>query len=279
MTKLITNTLVDLDNITIDYEYLDYQETDLVIEHVKDHLLYVKRTPSQSQWSDAWDDVAKCDAPKYFTPRFKIQNQGIYRYNQRYIKSSFENLEGKFHDNLLKKIQDKWLSDIDCVVEFGCGTGHNLQKIRDKNPNIKVYGSDWAGSSQKILEKQNIPSWNFDMTIPDNSVELPSEILQYNSICFLTIGSMEQIGDKWHNFLKFMLDFKPKKSIHIEPIIEFYDPSNKVDALAIEYHKKRNYLSGFFSHVRTMKELKFYERTFFGNTYNEGFSVLELEYE
>ena len=101
------------------------------------------------------------------------------------------NLEGKFHNELLNRVQDKWLNDIDCVVEFGCGTGHNLQKIRNKNPNIIVYGSDWAGSSQKILEKNNIPSWNFDMKKCNG--RLPKEIFDHDAICFLTVGSLEQL--------------------------------------------------------------------------------------
>lgn len=279
MTQFSMNTLIDLDDITTDYEFLNEKETNLVIDHVIDHILSVGKTPNQNQWNDAWHDVAKCDSPKYFKPRFTIEDQGIYRYKQKYIKSPDLNLEKKFHDELLKNIQQKYLTDINCVVEFGCGTGHNLQKIRGRSPKIKVFGSDWADSSQKILEAQNIPSWNFDMTLCDGGFEFPTEILRQEHICFLTVGSMEQLGERWHKFMEFMRDFKPKKSIHIEPIIELYDDSNPIDSLAIKYHKKRNYLHGFFDFISSQKELKFYERTCFGNTYNEGFTVLELEYE
>lgn len=276
MTPSTTNTLLDLYHITTDYEYLSEQETDIVLHHIEEHINTVKTTPTQNQWNDAWDEISKCDAPKYFKPRLTLDNKGIYRYKQQYIKSAYQNLEGEFHNELLNRVQDKWLSDVDCVVEFGCGTGHNLQKIRNKNPNIKVYGSDWAGSSQKILEKNNIPSWNFDMKKSDG--KLPREIFEHDSICFLTVGSLEQLGTEWSNFTNFMFNFRPYKSIHIEPIIELYSSSNIVDQMAIKYHKKRNYLNGFFKYLLGTDELKFYERTTFGNTYNEGFTVLELEY-
>jgi len=277
MTISSVNTLINLDDITSEYTFLNDDETDLVIQHVKEHIDNVRNKPTQTQWNDAWDDIGNCNAPKYFKPRFTIDGQGVYRYKQRYIKSAYPNLENKFHDKLLRIVQNKWLSNIDCVVEFGCGTGHNLQKIRNRDSYIKVYGSDWAGSSQKILEKNNIPSWNFDMKRCED--QLPSEIYNFNNVCFLTVGSMEQIGKEWENFLSFMLNFKPKRSIHIEPIVELYDQNNLIDKLAIEYHLKRDYLHGFFNKVHDMQELKFYERTSFGNTYNEGFTILELEYE
>lgn len=279
MTQSNMSTLINLNDVTTKYTFLDDKETDLVIDHVISHILSVGKTPSQNQWNDAWEDISRCDSPKYFKPRFTIEGQGIYRFQQKYIKSHDLNLEKKFHDELLKNIQQKYLTNIDCVVEFGCGTGHNLQKIRSRNANIKVFGSDWADSSQKILDTQNIPSWNFDMTVCDGGLDFPSKIIQEKNVCFLTIGSMEQLGNKWHKFFEFMRDFKPKKSIHIEPIIELYDDSNPIDSLAIKYHKKRNYLHGFFDFISNQKELKFYERTYFGNVYNEGFTVLELEYE
>lgn len=272
-----TNILINLDDITNDYAYLNDAELELTIKHIEDHINNVGKTPSQSQWNSAWSDIANCNAPKYFKPRLAIDDCGVYRYKCQYIKSNFNNLEGVFHDRLLESIQNRFLNDIDCVVEFGCGTGHNLQKIRNRNPDIKVYGSDWAGSSQEILNQNNIPSWNFDMTKCDSP--LPNEIYNHSNVCFMTIGSMEQIGSNWNNFFNFILSFKPKKSIHIEPILELYDPANVIDSLAIKYHQKRGYLSGFFGYVKNLDQLKFYERTYFGNTYNEGFTILELEYE
>lgn len=276
MTQLSTSTLINLDDVTTDYTYLDPEEVDDVINHVSQHISEVNKKPGQHNWNEAWSEVAQCDSPKYFKPRFTIDNQGVYRYNHAYIKSPCENLESKFHDKLISNIQDRWLQDVDCVVEFGCGTGHNLQKIRSRNESIKVFGSDWASSSQEILTKNNIPTWNFDMTKFNST--LPYNIEQFENICFLTVGSMEQLGTRWQNFLQFMLSFKPAKSIHIEPIVELYDANNPIDKLAIDYHYKREYLNGFYSCISRLDELKYHERTTFGNTYNEGFTILELEY-
>ena len=132
-------------------------------------------------------------------------------------------------------------------------------------------------SKRIILNKNNIPSWNFDMTSKQGS--LPSEVFEHQDVCFLTVGSLEQVGSNWGNFLNFMLDVRPKRSIHIEPIVEFYDSKNEVDKLAIQYHIKRGYLNGFFNGVSELDELKFYQRIPFGNTYNEGFNIIVMEYQ
>ena len=76
-----------------------------------------------------------------------------------------------------------------------------------------------------------------------------------------------------------MIKMKPKKSIHIEPILEFYDPSCEIDNLAIEYHRKRGYLDGFYLAAKRMGLLRYCNRPTFGNALNEGFNILELKYE
>lgn len=276
MMRLNTDLLIDIDQFN--FLPLSDEENEQVLEHIDTHISQVRGTPTQEQWSSAWGDIGDCESPTYYKPRFSFGDYGVYRHRQKFVKYKYnKNIESVFHDMLLEKIQNKYLTDIDCVVEFGCGTGHNLKKIRERNPEISVFGSDWAGSSQEILNRNNIPSWNFDMTSKQGS--LPSEVFEYQDICFLTVGSLEQVGSNWGNFLNFMLDVRPKRSIHIEPIVEFYDSKNEVDKLAIQYHIKRGYLNGFFNGVRELDELKFYQRIPFGNTYNEGFNIIVMEYK
>ena len=276
MTQLSTDLLIDIDQF--DFLSLSDEENEKVLEHVGTHISHVNGTPTQEQWNCAWEDMGNCESPTYYKPRFSLGDYGVYRYRQKFVKYNYhKNIESVLHDMLLEKIQNKYLTDIDCVVEFGCGTGHNLKKIRERNPEISVFGSDWAGSSQEILSKSNITSWNFDMTSDQDSIH--PEVFNYQDICFLTVGSLEQIGSKWGNFLNLMLKVRPKRSIHVEPIVEFYDDTNAIDKLAIQYHLKRGYLNGFFNGVCKLNELKFYQRIPFGNTYNEGFNIIVMEYK
>jgi hypothetical protein len=277
MITLPVDLLINLNDVTTDYQFLNESETDFVKNEVVQHIQCVNRRPNKNQWNSAWSELNSGDAPKYFKPRVSVDGLGVYRYKQKYIKSAYPDLENVFHDKIIEKIQNKMLTGIDCVVEFGCGTGHNLKKIKDRNPNVKIFGSDWTNASQNLLSSIGIPSWNFDMLSREGAV--PDEIVDCNNVCFLTVGSMEQLGNNWKNFFDFMLEFKPTKSIHIEPIIEFYDENNSIDRLAIEYHNKRDYLNGFFDYLIDTNNLLSYQRISFGNSYNEGFNILELKYE
>ena len=94
------------------------------------------------------------------------------------------------------------------------------------------------------------------------------------SIAFLTVGSMEQLGNQFENFLNFIEFVNPSVVINIEPIIEFYDENNEFDYSAIQYHKMRGYLEGYFKGVENRMTVVESFRSYFGNIYNEGYSVI-----
>ena len=283
MTILNENILchkpvVSLDTISGDYEYITEEEMLLVQSYVKDHTASVGDSPNQEQWTDAWGELLEAEAPAYLAnPRFMLGENGVFRFNQNFIKSPDLQLEHKYHRAVIDAVQNKFFDDVKCVVEFGCGSGHNLVQIVKNNSQVDVFGSDWATSSQKILDSKGICGFYFDMK--SKEPEYPPELEQMKEVAFLTVGSLEQLGRDWENFLAFMIKMKPKKSIHIEPIVEFYDPSNEIDALAINYHHKRGYLEGFYLAAKSLGLLRYHNRPTFGNTFNEGFNILELQYE
>ena len=173
----------------------------------------------------------------------------------------------------------KYLKDAEHIHEFGCGTGHNLALLSRLFPEKKLYGYDWVPSSADIIatlaEKHGyrLEGRVFDMFSPDEAVHLPP------GSAVLTVHALEQLGPDFEKFLNFILEKSPEICVHIEPICELYDPENPVDALAIAFHTKRNYLQGYLTRLRQLEEegkieiLKTH-RVPFGSLYHDSYSYI-----
>lgn len=203
-----------------------------------------------------------------------------FRFNGKLIRSDVS-LDAEFNSLLQQAVFKKYLQPYRQIVEFGSGTGLTLLELAKLFPNRQIWGSDWAQSSVdlcSLLAKEagaNAGAFRFDYFNPS----LPKEITLDRDTAILTIGSMEQIGDQHCEFLKFLLANKPGLCIHIEPIEEFYDASNLLDYLALEYHKKRKYLSGYFTAINHLAkqqqaEIIFAKRLRFGTLFHEGQSIV-----
>jgi hypothetical protein len=186
--------------------------------------------------------------PKYFG---KIP---IIRWNQKWIKPINASMEYDFFGLLLEWVFEKYIIDINSVYEFGCGTGHNLLRIRKQFPNVKLYGLDWTTASQNVIDlivkdtqDSKLFSKKFDYFNPDKNYNLSK-----NSMV-LTVASLEQTGSEFKSFIDYLVSKKPKIVVHIEPIHEVLDKNNILDNLSIKYFHKRNYLDGLVNYVRYLE--------------------------
>jgi hypothetical protein len=137
----------------------------------------------------------------------------------------------------------------------------------------------WAKSSQELIRQisedtkdEKLWGKQFDFFNPDYDFDDVGDV-----IC--TIASLEQTGTNYDKFLDYLLFYKPKLCIHIEPIAELLDINNLLDYLSIEYFKKRNYLSGFLTRLRQLEkegkiEIIRAQRTYIGSLFIEGYSVI-----
>ena len=216
--------------------------------------------------------------PKYFG---KIP---IVRWRQEWINCANPALEYDMYGTLLDWVIDSRFDlQSEPIVELGCGTGHNLLRVHERWPKSKLVGLDWASSSQGILEllrsgesALDIEGYNFDYfnpVIPDVARE---------GATFFSVASLEQVGERYGDFLDELLACRPKRVIHIEPIVEMLDEENLVDFLSIAYCKKRNYLSGFLPHLRSREAagaIRIVEtkRTFVGSFFIDGYSLIVWE--
>lgn len=256
-----------LDHFRIPYEEIADQES--ILESIRNEEF--KPRPSQDSWDASWKEILdklkiKFD-PALLKPKFS-DSYNIYRYNGRYVTGI--RCEEQFAYSIKKLLLLKYKQDH--LLEFGCGSGYNLVDFYYLFKNL--FGFDWSQSAIDIFReinknRSNIFGILFDMRKDNIGLSIDNE----KSVVF-TSGAMEQLGYEYEHFLDNLLRFNAKVNIHLEPIIEFYSDS-EFDKVAIDYHKKRNYLNGFLTKLRQLK-VNIIEcvRTGFGSKYNEGFSYV-----
>lgn len=173
----------------------------------------------------------------------------------------------------------EYLAPCSHVYEFGCGTGHNLVHLAELYPAKVLHGFDWARSSQEILRiaarhfSLNIECGPFNFFAPDHSVRIESD----DGV--LTFGALEQVGKGHERYLDFILQKKPRICIDVVGIEELYNAECLFDYLALLYHARRNYLSGYLTRLREMEacgkvEILKAHRQRFGNLFDDPYSYV-----
>lgn len=204
--------------------------------------------------------------PRYFGkhPIARWNGELVRPFNRRFDYSCLEILQYWLFERLFK--------EDDAVFEFGCGTGHNLLRVREINHRALFYGLDWANSSRAIFNSLSDPSWiwrHFDLFHPDYHVS-PTDSAVF------TCAALEQIGNQFQFFIEYLIEKRPRIVVHIEPIEELLDPTNELNALSIAYAKKRGYLSGFLTYLRSDPEIEIIETlaTGIGSLFLDGYQVV-----
>lgn len=193
-------------------------------------------------WERCW--AAPCAVPSYFAP------------------GELEQLA-----ELRAELFENYLGGIKEVNEFGCGVGHNLIPLMGTGRRLR--GFDWAKSAVAAARKTGIEAEVFDMFNPSD-IKIGGAVL--------TVHAMEQLGKDWKQFLAYLLDQQPEICIHIEPIAELYDESER-DQERLAYHRKRGYLTGYLTELRMLRnewviELLAVRKSAFGGKDHDAYSVI-----
>lgn len=233
----------------------------------------------EAGWKENLDafDPAKA-GPELARPRYHNKHPIV-----RWMGDIYAPISQDYEYNMLALIGDvmfdRYLTDCTQVYEFGCGTGHNLFRVREVCPDATLFGMDWADSAVQFMRKQieagaygpgACYAYHFDYFKPDFNVVVD------RTTAFVTVASLEQVGSNWQPFVDFAIDKKPAICIHIEPIEEMLNPTVLLDRLSLDYFRKRNYLSGFLQGLHDNDKadvLKVY-RTFIGSKFIEGYTVV-----
>lgn len=236
----------------------------------------------REQWEKGWAEnleIYTKRGKEAIIPRY-FGKYDIIRWKQQFLHA----LTPNFEYNMLRVLQywlfDKYLRSVSSIYEFGCGTGHNLTRVREVNLTADIWGLDWAHSSQEIIKKiskeksdNKLFAHNFDFFDPDISFKLNKKS------AIFTVAALEQIGDNYQPYIEYLLENRPEICIHIEPIAELLDSDNLVDYLSIQYFKKRNYLNGYLSKLQELEKMgkiKIHksQRSFIGSLYVDGYSII-----
>lgn len=268
------------------YSLIEGRERDRVIVEVLKRLDSGALTHSGQErlphwekgWGEALDKFTVELNDRALIPAY-VRPHGILRINGNYARSADSNFELNFYTLLRTALFKKYLSGVDSIYEFGCGTGYNLVMLARMYPEKSLYGLDWATTSVQLVDsiaaqyKYRLAGVHFDMYNPDNSLSMPP------GSALLTLNSMEQLGVKWEAFLNFILLKGPSICVHAEPFEELYNEGSLFDYLALKYHRSRGYLSGFLTKLRELEaggriEILTVKRVPFGSHFHEGYSIV-----
>ena len=207
----------------------------------------------ESGWKETLDLFIQSDFDiKSLIPQY-YHDFSPARIEDSYIIPSQKDFIFQYFSVFRKWILYTYLLPFDHIYEFGCGTALNLLTLAEKFPQKKYYGFDWAISSIKIIDMirkklgLNIEAKKVNLLEPINDIDFKN-----NSGVF-TFSSLEQVARNTDNFINLMLDKKPNMVVNIEPINEFYSKNNLLDYLALNYHKKRNYLWNYYTQLRELE--------------------------
>lgn len=237
------------------YTYFSEKQRDkIILEFINrmDKKQFTTSGEDQAErWEKGWTEILeKFKASNYdksaLVPPYNRVGWPIRLFGN-YVKSLDPNFENNFVEVYRTFLFQTYFQDRDCIYEFGCGSGYNLLAFAEMGPDKIYHGSDWVPQSAQIISLiaenfgYDIRGSTFNMFNPD--FDMP---VQENS-ALLTFGSLEQIGKKYHKFLKFLLEKPFGIYIHVNSLLQQYDIENNLtDYLAYRLEKSRNYCDGFF---------------------------------
>jgi SAM-dependent methyltransferase len=242
----------------------------------------------QTRWESGWRenlDAVRRDgfdlarlAPRYFRP-------DVVRWNGDYVAPERAAFEHDLFAVLRRVVFARWCADAARVVELGCGTGANLVALTEQYPTVEAVGADWTEASQALLAEaaratgRALRGVRFDMFHPARAA-LPID----RAAVVLTVHALEQLGTGFRPLLDWLLARRPRRVVHVEPIVELYDDGLLLDALARDYHRRRGYLDGYLPALERLAaegaiRLHVARRVRFGSLFHEAYSLVVWEPE
>ena len=237
-------------------------------------------------WRDAWQDqLERFEQSRYdvtaLNPNF-VSGSSILRWQGAYIQGLTEQYELIFLEILRDWLFRRFLTDVDHLYEFGSGSGFNVAAYAKLFPDTPITALDWAPAAVRIAQllreqhRMKIDGRRFDFFSPDQTLKLGRS----NGV--ITMCALEQIGERFSDFLAYLLANRPRRVVHMEPTLELYNPDLAHDRLAIDYHLQRKYLSGFLPALEKLQEagtirFVFKKRLRFGSRFHECFTLMVWE--
>ena len=276
-----------LQQANLSYRILQGQEKDQVILNVLRRIDAGDLSPSgearRDDWEKGWrENLEQFTESRYdleaLIPKF-IRPKPLVRLRQEYAETAHPRFEWNFFQIFRRWLFTSWFAEVDSIYEFGCGPGYNFVALHEMYPDKQLYGLDWAQSAVDLVNLlarthgMKLEGRSFDFFAPDEDLHL-----EPNS-GVLTICALEQTGRRFERFVDYLMQQKPRVVVQMEPAVEWYDPENLVDYLAIRYHRARGYLEGFYPRLVELAsqgriQILHQRRPQFGSLFHEGYSFV-----
>ncbi len=277
---------LELERGNLEFRFFSEREKEEKIRELRRAIMdgsFEKSGPSRKKaWEKGWSENLELVRRKGIsreTLRPMYVKHDVLRYRGNYIHTENRFFEESVYTALRIFIAGEYLEGSREIVEFGCGTGSSIHLFSTLLPGKRFIACDWADSSMEIINimaretGRDIRAFKFDMFDPGSGFSMGRDSAVF------TFTAMEQLGREFEAFSSFLLEKKPGICVHVEPILEFYDESDPFDQVAILYHKKRNYLEGFWPWLERMEArdrlcIIYSRRMHFGTLYHEGYNLV-----
>lgn len=276
-----------LEQVDLSFRHFDVKERDnillQVINKVYSNTLLAAGNERHSAWEQGWKEnldefISSGYKLEKLIPKYFKKNVPA-RLNNDYIMPIAPNFVYDYTNVYRTWLFKKYLSNVKNIYEFGCGPAYHLAYLAQMFPDKKLVGLDWASSSQNIIQEiskhfgWDIIGHRFDFLSPDERIKLD------NDSGVFTFGALEQVGTNHSAFINYLLENNPEICVNVECIVEFYDKSNLMSYLALQYDEKRNYLSGYLTALKKLEsenriEIIACHHHHFGNLYDDPLSYV-----
>ncbi len=249
----------------------------------------IGRGDDQAVWQRGWGEVAAglTAAPAIGIESLKPQyfhNEVPLRFDGSYLRPQTDFFEYYAGIAVRRQLLLAFAADAERIVELGCGTGLNLLLAADLFAHARLAGTDWAEPTLEILATLGR---QLSRPIGGQLLDFFSDrgwddlALDANTVV-LTCHALEQLGDRAAPVVERLIAAKPQRCLHIEPILDFYDPTDPIDAIGARYHQARGYLIGLrpLLHAQAAAgaiQILAERRVKLGNLYHEAYSYLVWE--
>ncbi len=259
--KLTPFVAEKIDAMNLRYVELDDAERDewlrRIVSEIVDGTPPVAGEARHEAWEKGWghhrEMLAKDPSWRSLVPGY-FGKFPVVRWQGRLIKPTSEMFEYHMLEAVQWFVADKFLRNAPAIYELGCGTGHNLLRLKMCNPDAALIGMDWAEASNRLLRQvadvfgdpHGMWPVNFDLF-------RPTAIETISGSALFSCAALEQIGTRFEPLLQWMLAQKPSIVVHIEPITELLDGTKLLDYLSMAYCRKRGYLANYYTRLRELE--------------------------
>ena len=171
-------------------------------------------------WEKGWtenlgDFVGEGPSLDSLMPRFIRPDQAV-RLNKQFVLPGDPAFEWHYLTAFHEWLFRRYCGGAKAIYEFGCGSGYNLVQLAKIFSSVKLVGLDWADSAVQLVNSVgskhglNLAGRHFDFFHPDTTL-----CMEPGSVA-LTICALEQIGDRFEEFLQFLLSQSPRLCVHHE---------------------------------------------------------------